>query len=270
MIIIVLLFLYFYIIYQNGIRINTNIFNKFHGKKYKFKIPINNKEYIIFWYYLNDPKNKTIIYFPGYNESYNLFFTPNRINIFTKHPYNLNFIICDYRGIGLSKGKYTEKNMLDDGIYLITYILSKENRILDINIKDIILYGYSISTITILHINKYLYKKNYIPYKIILEAPLYKFSYNYYVNNIIQKTLNYNFQSNIIDNLNYINCSILILHGLKDSIISHKQSQDLVNIIKTNKNINKYLFYIILENHGHNNILQNYKSHILIYNFIYN
>jgi len=275
MLIIILIILYFYFIYQNGILLNTNKFNTFeHGKKYKFKIPINKDEYLIFWYYKNNNNNinnKTIIYFSGYFESYNLYFTPNRIKLFTNEPFNLNFIICDYRGMGLSKGKYNESNMLQDGIYLINYLINnKENKILNINISDIILYGYSISTITILHINKYLFLYNLKPYKIILEAPLYIFSSNKLINKLIKKYIKYEFKSNIINNIHFINSPILILHGYNDSIISYKQSIFIIKNIQNNNKINQYLYYVLIKNSGHHNILKNNKIHKIMYNFLKN
>jgi len=241
MIIIILLILYYYIIYQNGIIINSNKnlnknskcsnlnYNNLKYTIYKEKLIINSNEYITFWYYKqNNISNntKTIIYFPGYLESNELYFSPNRAILFTNYPYNMNFIIFDYRGIGESKGIYNEENMLSDGIYLLNYLLDHKN--FNININNIILYGFSIGTLSVLFLNKYLIENNLKPNKIILEAPLYKFSLNNLINKFIKFYINYSFTINILDYLKYIKSPILILHGNKDTIISSQQSKNIL------------------------------------------
>jgi pimeloyl-ACP methyl ester carboxylesterase len=268
MLIYILLLLFYYIIYQNGIILNSNkYYSSKNYTKYKYKIEINNNEYLICWYYKlnNNINNKTIIYYPGYFESYNLYFTPNRLKLFTNYPYYYNFITFDYRGIGKSKGKYNENNMLEDSIIIINYILS--NKYLNINIKDIILYGYSIGTINVLYTNQILINNNLIPHKIILEAPLYLFSLNKSINFIISNLINYKLKFKILDSLNNIKCPILILHGNKDTIISVNQSKYIINLI-SKKNIKKYLNYLILNNAGHNNILNYSSSHKIILKFL--
>jgi pimeloyl-ACP methyl ester carboxylesterase len=275
--ILILLIFYYYIIYQNGIIINSNKFFRNNilknYKKYKYKIHINNNEYIIFWYYKSNKNNnnKTILYFFGYLESYSLNFTPNKINLFTNNLYNLDFIIFDYRGIGESKGKYNEKNMLNDGLYIIDYLLN--NKKFNLNINNLILYGYSIGSISVLFLNKILVQNNLKPNKIILEAPLYTFSLNNLFNKLIKYFINYDLNFNILENLKYIKSPILILHGNKDTIISYNQSKDIIQLlIKLNK-LNKKkinIQYLFLQNAGHNNLLKFKKTQSILFNFIKN
>lgn len=247
-IIIIYLIILFYLFYLNKI-IKFNKNNIYY-------LQINENESLEFIFLSSQKKDKKIIlYCNGYLESINFNFGLNKIKLLNDSFFNKNIISYNYnRVIKNNKTIVNNNNILKDSIYFIKFILSKNG--LNIKAENLILFGKSLGTCVILHINKYLYSKNLNPNKIILESPLYALSLNNTLNIFYQKITNLYFIKDLLYNLQFINSEIFILYGKNDFIINYKQIKNIINLlIKLNKK--KYLNYVILNNYGHNNLLKN-------------
>lgn len=249
----IILFIFIIFFYYLHLTNNINIdIIKYKNNNIKF-ININNK-FNIKYIHLNPHTKKTILYCQGYLENINLNFGLNKIK----------YLITHFKNYGIISFNY-DNDIVNSSIAFFKYVISPNG--LNINPNNIILYGKSMGSIITLKINKYLYKNNSLPCKIILESPLFKVSP--FIDYFLKKN-NINFLQELLIDIQYINVYTLILFGDKDFIIRDEQKNKIINTFnKYNKN--NFLKFIILKNFGHNNLLFNkcikYNLNLFIHNY---
>ena len=159
-------------------------------------------------------KFKTILIFHG--NAGNLFNRVYKLNELNK--LDVNILLISWRGFSGNKGKPTEKNLYYDAERAVKWL----NK-LDVDNKNIILYGESLGTGVATEIGK----RNIFG-GIILESPFTSISnaakiyYPYLPVNIILKD-RYDSISKIQD----ITIPILIMHGKKDNIVPQKMGLEM-------------------------------------------
>ena len=178
-------------------------------------IPFGNNDSLHTWYIKNNKRNLTILYFTGnaFNISHRLF----HVDVFNQ--LDINAIMFDYKGFGLSTGFIDGKNSFYESSNLVyNYMIEA----LDIPADSIIFWGYSLGAPISAELGNL---KN--PLGFIFESPLININkisaenYPYLPFSFINK---YNFSLN--DYNDKIQSPVLLIHSLKDEVIpfSHAYS----------------------------------------------
>ena len=153
---------------------------------------------------------------------------------------NCNIISYDYSGFGFSSGKSTIEKINNDIEEVINFSLN----FLEIKLEEIVLFGKKIGTIPSIYITS---KGNFCSIKgLILLSPIIIDDYN---GNNKDKI----YIQNIIKNINYIECPVLLIHGKLDDVISFEKCD---NLSKKIKECVKWF----PEKGDHNNIICDYRS----------
>ena len=134
-------------------------------------------------------------------------------------------LIMDYRGFGKSKGKRTQKNLLQDAELFYQYALNQYNE------DQIILFGRSLGT----GVASYL-AGIHTPSKVILETPYYSMAsvgQQLYPIYPVSWAMRFNFKS--YEYLKTATCSIYIFHGTDDRVVPYKQGKRLHESLPNSK-----------------------------------
>ncbi len=205
----------------------------------EFNIQLNDKESINGFISINNSSDKFIIYSHG-----------NAGNIYTKYSYlqyfkslcNYNIVFYDYRGFGKSIGTTNESNIYQDILNIWKHLVFN----LDVNPKNIILYGESLGCCPSLWLSNYLQNLNIkeklvSPPKIILHsgfASLKKIS-----NQLVPGLGTCFISTKEFNNLHYIHTieqvpiSILIIHSKDDELIPYNHALELIEQNKTHSTL---------------------------------
>tara|TARA_B100001093_G_scaffold214864_1_gene206158 strand:- start:459 stop:1259 length:801 start_codon:yes stop_codon:yes gene_type:complete len=177
-------------------------------------------------------KYKTLIFFHG--NAGNLFNRVHKLNELNE--LNINILIISWRGFSGNLGKPTERNLYHDAKMSIKWLNE-----LGVSNNKIILYGESLGTGVAVELGK----KNTFN-SIILESPFTsiakaaKIYYPYLPINFLLKD-----RYDSIDKINKITKPILIMHGMKDTIVPYTMGVELFK--KANQP--KYSYFPKNDNH---------------------
>ena len=160
----------------------------------------------------------------------------------------------DYPGYGLSKGKCTEKDILESGLIVYDYVVK-------LGYQKIICYGFSMGGA----VSTYIASKrsqienvdNISPSGLILQSTFSKISDCIPV--IGDITMGNFFRS--IDLINSVNCPIVVLHSSKDEVVPCRSSKELYDKISSKKK------FIDIEG-GHNTSVLNKEILTEVFNFL--
>tara|TARA_B110001452_G_scaffold169433_1_gene141679 strand:+ start:952 stop:1770 length:819 start_codon:yes stop_codon:yes gene_type:complete len=241
---LVLVVLFFY---QRNLLYHPNE-NNYSGdsltvKVEEVKIPTSDNLLLNGWFHKKDLKKyKTIIYFHG-----NAGTLDNRIHKLNHFKdIDINFLIIGWRGFSGNKGKPTEKGLYIDGQSAVNWILKQE-----VKEENIILYGESLGTGIATELAQ---NKNYAG--VILETPFTsmvdtaKKFYPYIPINLLLKDRYENEKK-----IKNIDVPILIMHGMKDTIVPFSMGKRIFEIA----NEPKYSYFTEYDNHmmEYNDLLVN-------------
>ncbi len=149
-----------------------------------------------------------------------------------------DFFMIDYRGFGKSRGKRTEATLYSDAQLVYKWLAERYEE------KDIVLYGRSLGSGIAARIASW-----NRPRMLILDSPYYSFLYNirrYGFWLPLRWLLRYKLRTD--QYIRLIRFPVFILHGTKDRLIPHNQSEMLV------KENPEWTCLISIKGAGHNNL----------------
>lgn len=160
---------------------------------------------------------------------------------FTELGYDVFFY--DFRGFGKSSGKFSEKEILNDAVFLFDQIAKKYPP------KKVIIYGRSLGTGVATFV-----AKNRKADALILETPYYNMadvgkSWLPFIP--FEKILKYKFPTN--EWIKDVNMPIAIFHGTADIVVPYSSGEKLSKAIESK--------LITIENGGHKNLEEFEKYH---------
>jgi uncharacterized protein len=153
--------------------------------------------------------------------------------------YNYDVFVVDYRGYGKSRGNRTEETINSDALFCYNYIKNNYAP------KEIIIYGRSLGTGVAACL-----AATTNPHKLILETPYYSVKdliEGYFSLVSVENKMRYKFPS--FENLQHVNCPILILHGNKDEVVPYESGKKLFDGLT-----NKKARLVTINNGKHNNL----------------
>lgn len=181
--------------------------------------------------------SKLIIYFHGNSE--NMYRKISEAtNLFQM---GFDVLVVSYRGYARSQGNPTEKGVYIDGKSSLQYAVIT----LGYDIKNIVIYGYSIGTAVAVDISQ-----NQNISKLILVAPLTtgievsQASWFKFLGFLVGS------QYESLYKINNVKCPLLIIHGAKDKVIPYKLG------LRLYKKYNGIKTMITITNGGHDNLLK--------------
>lgn len=187
------------------------------------------------WFHRKGVKRPLVLYSHG--NSSNLKGWADEYEFFDSLGYD--FLIYDYRGFGKSRGLRNEANFYFDALAI--YDFAREHYAAE----DIVLYGRSMGTgvtsmlaaereakVCILETPYHSIPQLFKSYYPFLPLFLFRFKYNFYVNEWVQKA----------------NCDLYVFQGTKDVIVPYRCSVKLKPLLKDPNN------YITIEGGKHNNL----------------
>ena len=134
----------------------------------------------------------------------------------------VNVVLYDYRGYGVSTGKPTLQGILEDGDTMYAFVPDK----LKYEPNQIIIYGESIGTAVSCHV-----AASHQCLGVILQSPIKSLpAAAKFVFVFLRMYPDFIFPKPRLDNLELIptiHCPILLLHGMRDTIVSSNNSQVL-------------------------------------------
>ena len=149
-----------------------------------------------------------------------------------------DFFMIDYRGFGKSRGKRTETTLFSDAQLVYKWLAERYDE------KDIVLYGRSLGSGIAARIASW-----NRPRMLILDSPYYSFLYNIRrYGFFLPLKLLQRYKIRTDQYIKLIKFPVFILHGTKDRLIPHKQSEML---LKVNP---EWTRLISIEGAGHNNL----------------
>ena len=167
------------------------------------------------WFIKKDlKKNKTLIFFHG--NAGNLFNRVHKLNELNK--LDVNILVISWRGFSGNSGKPTEKNLYSDSKQSVKWLND-----LGVSNDKIILYGESLGTGVAVELGQ----SNTFN-SIILESPFTsiakaaKIYYPYLPINLLLKD-----RYDSIDKIDKITKPVLIMHGMKDTIVPYEMGSKL-------------------------------------------
>ncbi len=165
-----------------------------------------------------------IMYLHGQSKHMDAYWQRTKLlaNVGGKNKYGV--LTMDYRGYGLSEGKSTEASLTHDVKTCLDWLKNK-----GVNNNKIIMYGFSLGCIPA--INLCANNSNYLPHKLIIEAPLAS------IQNLTEESLIINVQKEFITSLNFDNAeeikgvsqSLQWFHGTDDDYISISNGELIYN-----------------------------------------
>lgn len=212
-------------------------------KEVSYFLPSGEKLYA--WYRPAKKGKKTVVYFHGNTLNVEQHCKREPIIAFYKKGYGL--LLPEYRGYGDLKGKTSQLTMEEDAKTAIKYLNG-----LDIQNKNIFLYGHSIGTYTALYAAAQWGKEK--PFAgVILEAPFYSaesVGYGYFKHLVpVRLLLKNKYPSN--EFIGNIHTRLFIGHGKKDKTIPINQGWQLYDLAQEPKT------FFISDNSGHNDLPNN-------------
>jgi len=152
--------------------------------------------------------------------------------------YNYDVFVIDYRGYGKSTGAFNEAQMYADALLSYEYVKQKFEE------QNIVVYGRSLGTT---FATKVASENN--PKHLILEAPFYNLhkAANHRYKIVPGFMFRFKFKTNQL--IPKIKSPITIFHGNADKVTPYKGSQQLFELISTQKKE-----IILLENGTHHNV----------------
>ena len=209
-------------------------------KEVSYFLPSGERLYA--WYRPAQKGKKTVVYFHG--NAYNVEYHSQRkpVKIFYQKGYGL--LLPEYRGYGNLKGKPSQESMEKDAETAIKYLNG-----LDIQNKDILLYGHSMGTYPAVYAAAKWGKEK--PFNgVILEAPFFSaesVGYAYLKHLVpVHFLLKNKHPSNAY--IRDIHTRLFIAHGKKDGIIPFDQGWQLYNYANEPKT------FLRFDTGGHNNL----------------
>ncbi len=163
-----------------------------------------------------------------------------------------DFFMIDYRGFGKSRGKRTEATLYSDAQLVYKWLAERYSE------KDIVLYGRSLGSGIAARIASW-----NRPRMLILDAPYYSFLYNirrYGFWLPLRWLLRYKLRTD--QYLKLIRFPVFILHGTKDRLIPHNQSEMLLNVNP------EWTCLISIRGAGHNNLPEFSAYHQWLYDIL--
>lgn len=160
---------------------------------------------------------------------------------FTKFGYDVVFY--DYRGFGKSSGKFSEKEILNDAVFLFDVIVKEYPG------KKVIIYGRSLGT----GIATFA-AKNRKADALILETPYYNMAdvgKSWFPFIPFEKIIKYKFPTN--EWIKDVKMPITIFHGTKDAVVPYSSSEKLSKVTDCK--------LITIENGKHKNLAEFEKYH---------
>ncbi len=167
---------------------------------------------------VNAPKG-VVLYFHGSGSNLETYWTEVAKD-FTSRGYDI--LISDYRGYGKSRGKLSEKALLEDAKVQYQYLLEKYPQ------EQIIIYGRSLGTAIATHVASL-----YQPSQLILESPFFSMyhlvcdRYRYLPSSLITAILKYPFRTD--QWIQNVSCPIHIFHGTEDKVVPYANSLKLTS-----------------------------------------
>ncbi len=207
------------------------------------KIIINKSEDDLYSYQSNssshsDNKNKLTIIISQSSKTDLGIIYPRLIDM--SNILNCNIISYDYSGMGFSSGKPSIERINKDIEEVINFALNN----LEIKLEEIVLFGKKIGSIPSIYIAS---KGNFCSIKgLILLSPIIYDDYNGKNKEKIDI-------KNTINNINNIECPVLLIHGKLDDVVSFEKSE---NLCKKIKECVKWF----PEKGDHKNIISDYRS----------
>ena len=207
------------------------------------KIIINKSEDDLYSYQSNssshsDNKNKLTIIISQSSKTDLGIIYPRLIDM--SNILNCNIISYDYSGMGFSSGKPSIERINKDIEEVINFSLNN----LEIKLEEIVLFGKKIGSIPSIYIAS---KGNFCSIKgLILLSPIIYDDYNGKNKEKIDI-------KNTINNINNIECPVLLIHGKLDDVVSFEKSE---NLCKKIKECVKWF----PEKGDHKNIISDYRS----------
>ncbi|NRB64084.1 MAG: alpha/beta fold hydrolase [Saprospiraceae bacterium] len=163
-----------------------------------------------------------------------------------------DFFMIDYRGFGKSSGKRSETTLYNDAQTVYKWLKSQYPE------EQIILYGRSLGS----GIAGRLASWNH-PRMLILDSPYYSFLYQVKLYGFwlpLTHILRYKLRTDLF--VKVVHCPIFILHGDRDRLIPHKQSQMLQALVPC-----RCRLYTITGG-GHNNLPDFPDYHDMLYHIL--
>ena len=215
-------------VYINQANIVLSPSSDYHPPPKSFNITQNfiqfgNNDSLHTWYIGNNNNNLTVLYFSGnaFNISHRLF----HVDVFNQ--LNLNAVMFDYKGYGLSNGLIEGRESFFESSELVYDYMIED---LGISPDSIIFWGYSLGSPIATELAS---KKNCLG--IILESPVIS------INKISKEKFPYlpfsminKFDFNIDHYINQSDAPIILIHSVEDDIIPIRHALEFYNNLNRN------------------------------------
>ena len=210
-------------VYINQANIVLSPSSDYHPPPKSFNITQNfiqfgNNDSLHTWYISNNNNNLTVLYFSGnaFNISHRLF----HVDVFNQ--LNLNAVMFDYKGYGLSNGLIEGRESFFESSELVYNYMIED---LGISPDSIIFWGYSLGSPIAAELAS---KKNCLG--IILESPVIS------INKISKEKFPYlpfsminKFDFNINDYIDQSDTPIILIHSVEDDVIPIRHALEFYN-----------------------------------------
>jgi alpha/beta superfamily hydrolase len=161
----------------------------------------------------------------------------------------INALLVDYRGYGLSQGKFgNEQKMYQDAETIFNFLKNQK----EINEESIIIWGKSLGASIAAHLAQY---KNI--HSLILQTPFYsmhQMAKSHYPIFPTKLLLRYKFETNSY--IKNVNSKILFIHSKSDEIVPFNQAKKLYNESSPPKQ------FLIIEGDHNNAFINSYNKYI--------
>ena len=215
-------------VYINQANIVLSPSSDYHPPPKSFNITQNfiqfgNNDSLHTWYINNNNNNLTVLYFSGnaFNISHRLF----HVDVFNQ--LNLNAVMFDYKGYGLSNGLIEGKESFFESSELVYNYMIED---LGISPDSIIFWGYSLGSPIAAELAS---KKNCLG--IILESPVIS------INKISKEKFPYlpfsminKFDFNIDHYIDQSDAPIILIHSVEDDVIPIRHALEFYNNLNRN------------------------------------
>jgi alpha-beta hydrolase superfamily lysophospholipase len=164
-----------------------------------------------------------------------------------------DFFMMDYRGFGKSKGKRTQQKLFDDAQFLYQWLKDQYTE------EQMVVFGRSFGT----GIAAYVAAQNK-PRLLVLDSPYFSFIYNaqrYAFFLPLKWLMNYDLRTDLY--LKNVSCTIHLIHGTRDRLISFEQSEKLKNLYS------EKTFLHAIEGGRHNNLPEFSAFFEVLYDVLY-
>ena len=190
-----------------------------------------NGDSLMTWWQKNNEKGKTFIFFSGNagNISGRIFFVEMAKSL------EMNILLFDYTGFGLSSGKpKCKEDFFDDSKTVIEYLINQKN----IRSENIILWGLSLGGPLVANL-----AEKYAVGGVIFEGVMTSIKdvvkdLNFFRYNILPLDLLFKYNFNTGESIKNIDEPVLFLHSKEDSLVRYNHAETLFSLAK---NSNKQL-----------------------------